>query len=91
MDIEAAVMDRILIVPVRVSSKFEQGDLLDKEAIMLLAGNAGVDVGSVLDAIALKQLEEEGLKVYLHQLSLRIKTKARRSSSIQNTICPRLL
>ena len=67
MDIEAAVMDPDPHCACSgITSKFEQGGLLDKEAIMAFGRKCEVLTIEIenVDAIALKQLEEEGLKVY---------------------------
>ena len=67
LDIEAAVMDPDPQCACSgITLKFEQGGLLDKEAILAFGRKCEVLTIEIenVDASALKQLEEEGLKVY---------------------------
>jgi 5-(carboxyamino)imidazole ribonucleotide synthase len=67
LDIEAAVMDPDPRCACSgITLKFEQGGLLDKEAILAFGRKCEVLTIEIenVDASALKQLEEEGLKVY---------------------------
>ena len=68
LDIEAAVMDPDPHCACSgITLKFEQGGLLDKEAILAFGRKCDVLTIEIenVDASALKQLEDEGLKVYL--------------------------
>jgi 5-(carboxyamino)imidazole ribonucleotide synthase len=67
LDIEPAVMDPDPQCACSgITLKFEQGGLLDKEAILAFGRKCEVLTIEIenLDATALKQLEDEGLKVY---------------------------
>ena len=67
LDIEAAVMDPDPQCACSgITLKFEQGGLLDKEAILAFGRKCEVLTIEIenVDASALKQLEDEGLKVY---------------------------